>query len=128
VDAASATRLALLDGFSLQLRGEALRTTDEGLPRGVQRLVAHLCLSGRPARTAIAGQLWPDVPEAHAQGSLRSALWRLHRAAPGIVQASAGGVRLAGDVLVDVRELSAAGDGPGCGGRRRRGTRCRVPR
>src|SRR4029450_13442318 len=71
-----------------------------------QRLVAHLGLTGRPARAAIAGQLWPDVPEGHALGSLRSALWRLHKIAPGLIDVSGGALSLAAGVRVDVRELS----------------------
>jgi DNA-binding SARP family transcriptional activator len=76
------------------------------MPRGAQRLVAHLCLSGRPARAAIAGHLWPDVPEDHALGSLRSTLWRLHKVAPGLIDVSGDALSLAAGVRVDVRELS----------------------
>ena len=97
-------RVGLLDGFSLEL-GDSARPVGE-LPRGVQRLVAHLALCRWPARTAIAGELWPDVPEEHAQGSLRSALWRVQKAAPGLVDASAGTLALARGVRVDVWELT----------------------
>jgi len=99
-------RLTLLDGFSLILGDEVSRSILDDLPRGVQRLVAHLGLSGRPARAAIAGHLWPDVPEDHAHGSLRSALWRLHKVAPGLVQVCGSSLSLAEGVRVDVRELS----------------------
>jgi DNA-binding SARP family transcriptional activator len=105
VTVAPAPRLMLLDGFSLCVgEGMARRLTEE-LPRGVQRLVAHVCLAGRPPRAAVAGHLWPDVPEDHAHGSLRSALWRLHKVAPGLVEASGEALTLAEDVRVDVREL-----------------------
>ena len=67
--------------------------------------MAHLCLSGRPPRAAIAGHLWPDVPEDHAHGSLRSALWRLHKAAPGLVEVTGSSLALADGVRVDVRQL-----------------------
>jgi DNA-binding SARP family transcriptional activator len=97
-------RVGLLDGFSLEL-GDSDRPVGE-LPRGVQRLVAHLALCRWPARSAIAGELWPDVPEEHAQGSLRSALWRVQKAAPGLVDASAGTLALARGVRVDVWELT----------------------
>ena len=103
--AAPAPRITLLDGFSLRLDDVSFGPGVGELPRGVQRLVAHLCLTSAPARTAIAGQLWPDVPEEHAHGSLRSALWRLQKAAPGLVDTSGGGVALAPHVRVDVREL-----------------------
>ena len=80
---APAARVALLDGFTLRLDGDVRPVPADDLPRGVQRLVACLSLCGRPARTAIAGQLWPEVPEENAHRSLRSALWRLHKVAPG---------------------------------------------
>lgn len=99
-------RVTLLDGFRVHLGAEDGRAVAEELPHGVQRLVARLCLSGRPPRSAVAGQLWPDVPEDHAHGSLRSALWRLHKAAPGLVEASAGCLALGTGVRVDVHELS----------------------
>jgi DNA-binding SARP family transcriptional activator len=105
VTAAPTRRVTLLDGFSLHLgTGVPCAPRDE-LPRAVQRLIAHLCLSGRPPRAAIAGHLWPDVPEDHAHGSLRSALWRLHKAAPGLVEVSPSALSLADGVRVDVRDL-----------------------
>ncbi|MGY1781951.1 AfsR/SARP family transcriptional regulator [Geodermatophilus sp. SYSU D01036] len=67
--------------------------------------MALVCLSGRPPRAVVAGELWPDVPEDHAHGSLRSALWRLQRAAPGLVHASGTVLSLAEGVRVDVQEL-----------------------
>lgn len=105
VTVAPAPRITLLDGFCLQL-GTGRPRSVEGLPRGAQRLVAHLCLSGRPPRAAIAGHLWPDVPEDHAHGSLRSALWRLHKAAPGLVEVTGSSLALAAGVRVDVRDLT----------------------
>jgi len=103
---ATASRITLLDGFTLRLGGKGPGAVVDDLPRGVQRLVAHVCLSGRPTRTAIAGHLWPDVPEEHAHGSLRSALWRLHKVVPGLVEVSGGALSLAPGVRVDVRELT----------------------
>jgi DNA-binding SARP family transcriptional activator len=95
------SHVTLLDGFSVR----AARGAGE-LPRSVQRVVAHLCLAGRPARAAVSGSLWPDVPEDRAQASLRSALWRLHRTAPGLVDASHDTLRLTVGVRIDVHELS----------------------
>src|SRR3712207_5659918 len=76
-------RVSLLNGFELEISDGHRPTAVSALPRSLQRLVAHLGLAGRPGRAAIAGQLWPDVPEEHAQGSLRSVLWRLQKAVPG---------------------------------------------
>jgi DNA-binding SARP family transcriptional activator len=103
VDLVPAFRVTLLDGFAL--RAGCHRSATEDLPHGVQRLLALLSLSGRPARSAVAGQLWPDVPEEQAHASLRSVLWRLRRTVPGIVEASGGALALAAGVVVDVREL-----------------------
>ena len=105
MDRPPAARITLLDGFRLDVPGRHRRSAGDELPRGVQRLVAHLCLSHRPTRTATAGQLWPDVPEDHAHGSLRSALWRLNKAAPGLIEVSGSALRLVGGVRVDVWDL-----------------------
>jgi DNA-binding SARP family transcriptional activator len=51
--------------------------------------------------------LWPDVPEDHAHGSLRSALWRVQKAVPGLLEVSGGALGLAHDVRVDVHEFTA---------------------
>ena len=105
MDSPPVARVTLLDGFRLEVPRCHQRSAGDELPRGVQRLVAHLCLSHRPTRTATAGQLWPDVPEDHAHGSLRSALWRLNKATPGLIEVSGGALRLAAGVRVDVWEL-----------------------
>jgi DNA-binding SARP family transcriptional activator len=99
-------RIDLLDGFTL-LPGRGRPTGRDVVPRAVQRLVAFVCLAGRPGRAAVAGQLWGDVPEEQAQASLRSALWRLHRVAPGLLHTAGGALALAPGVGVDVRELAA---------------------
>ena len=99
---AGPARVALLGGFALECRD----VQSDVLPRAVQRLVAYLALSRQATRTAVAGLLWPDVSERHAHGSLRSALWRLHKAAPGVVDVSGDAMSLASGVRVDVREMT----------------------
>lgn len=100
---AQLTRVTLLDGFSLRWED----ATPPELPRVVQCLVARLSLARCPDRDVIAGQLWPDVPESRAHGSLRSALCRLRQMTPGTVEVSGGSLVLAAGVRVDVRELEA---------------------
>jgi DNA-binding SARP family transcriptional activator len=106
VDLRPIARVALLDGFAVEVDVGGRPSSVGELPRAVQRLIAHLGLSGCRARSAIAGQLWPEVPEEHAQGSLRSALWRLHKSAPGLVVATGSTLSLAEGVRLDVRELT----------------------
>lgn len=98
-------RISLLDGFDLHLDDSRRCPDGANLPRAVQRLVAHVCLYRRRPRTLIAGSLWPDVPEEHAHGSLRSALWRLQRVAPGLVSTPGDSLALAEGVSVDVQEV-----------------------
>ncbi|WP_138733355.1 AfsR/SARP family transcriptional regulator [Modestobacter excelsi] len=102
MDGSAEARVELLDGFSLERGRGGVYTAVEGLPQGAQRLIAHLGLCGRPTRAAVAGELWPDVPEDHAHGSLRSALWRVQKVVPGLVSASGGALGLANGVRVDV--------------------------
>src|SRR3569833_397734 len=56
----TAARVTLLDGFSVEVGGSSRQHLREELPLCAQRLVAHLGLSGRPRRSAVAGSLWPD--------------------------------------------------------------------
>jgi len=107
VDSSREPRVGLLDGFALRSGGDGVHEVVDGLPRCAQRLIAHLSLCGRPARASVAGQLWPDVPEDHAHGSLRSALWRVQKAVPGLVEVAGGALGLARGVRVDVREFRA---------------------
>jgi DNA-binding SARP family transcriptional activator len=106
-----AARIILLDGFRLHIGKAGLNGPAVDVPRGAQRLVTYLGLARRPARPAVAGDLWPDVCEAQADSSLRSALWRLQKAAPGLVDASGGTLSLAQGVRVDARDLAARAQG-----------------
>lgn len=65
--------LHLIRDFELRCAGEPVT-----VPPASQRLVSFLALQLRPVRRAhISGTLWFDADEQHANGSLRSALWRL---------------------------------------------------
>jgi DNA-binding SARP family transcriptional activator len=82
----------------------------DGAPLGsptssVARIAVYLALHRPTTRTRLAAALWPDVPEDRAQGSLRTGLWRLQRAHPGLVQAGSTIVRLRPGVRVDYHEV-----------------------
>ena len=90
----------LLDGFCCRV-GD----TDVVLPHSTQRLLALLGLNERSAsRAELSRTLWPGVDHDKALAALRTTVWRLKRACPGVVIQDAGcGLRLVADV--DVRNL-----------------------
>ena len=99
--------LVLMNGFSLRSGGAAQR-----LSASAQRLVALVALQGRSvSRQRAAFTLWPDSSEAHAYGSLRTALFRLRAVCPGeSLLESRSEFELSATVGVDVRrayELAA---------------------
>jgi DNA-binding SARP family transcriptional activator len=95
--------LHLLNAFELVRDGLPIP-----VPRSAQRVVAYIALHERPlVRAEVAGSLWLDTPEDRAGANLRSALWRIHRAEPGLIDASRRDLRLGGSVRVDVREAEA---------------------
>jgi DNA-binding SARP family transcriptional activator len=111
----SMIRLGLLRGFDVHDGDHVLR-----LPLSAQRLVAFLALHDRPLqRLFVAGSLWIDASERHANASLRTALWRLGEPGCRLVQATATHLALGAGVEVDVREARLAaeavirGDGVG---------------
>ncbi len=110
----------LLGSFRLIVDG-----ADVALPTGSQRLVALLALHGRQTRSRAAGTLWPDATEVRALGCLRTAIWRCHHGAPGVVQAGSTSLHLSAAVSVDCVELASkaravidggSGDPAGCDG------------
>lgn len=95
--------LGLLHGFEVRLGGRSVE-----LPVSVQRLVAFLALHERPLqRLHVAGSLWLDSSEDHANASLRTALWRLGRQDCTLVEASGNQVGLAPGVTVDLHQARA---------------------
>ena len=67
--------LQLLDRFEVRRDGDVV-----ALPQSAQRLAAFLALHERPLqRIYVAGSLWLESTEEHANASLRSTLWRLGR-------------------------------------------------
>lgn len=91
--------------FHLQLLGSfLLRRADTriALPTGPQRLLAFLAIQGPVPSLVIMGTLWPHVGERHARGSLRTAMWRLHRDAPYLVERTDDMLALRSEVRVDI--------------------------
>jgi len=75
----------------------------------VAPLAVALALRRCGDRRALGMALWPECAPDRATGNLRSALWRLRLAAPGLV-ADGPVLRLSPDVLVDVDEIVRAAD------------------
>jgi DNA-binding SARP family transcriptional activator len=102
--AAPRLQLRLLRRFELACGGEKMP-----LPLPAQRLLAFLALQDQPTtRTRAAATLWLDTTDARASGSLRSALWRIHRLGVDLVDATDHKLSLAADISVDVREAMTA--------------------
>lgn len=96
-------------GFQLRLLGDfSLRhgQTHISLSMGPQRLLAFLAVNGPAPRSLIMGTLWPEVSEPHARGSLRTAMWRLHRTVPCLLRSAGGALGLHPGVLVDIRTVT----------------------
>lgn len=94
--------LTLLGGFGLSWRGASLHVT-----QAAERLLAFLALRSRPVqRLYLAGTLWPESTEQHAVGCLRSALWRIRRVGRLLVEARGESLQLAGNVRVDLYDIT----------------------
>ncbi len=77
------------------------------LPTSAQRLVGILAMRGRLGRSRLAGMLWPDATEQRALASLRTGIWRVNQAAPGLVVSDHGWVHLGLSPSVDLHDLTA---------------------
>jgi DNA-binding SARP family transcriptional activator len=75
------------------------------VPGTAKRLLALLALSGPRARPYVAGTIWPDLDEGHAQGALRSAIYRLNQIEPDLLDCKDDVLMLGRAVAVDVHEL-----------------------
>jgi DNA-binding SARP family transcriptional activator len=97
-------KLTLLGGFSLQVAGESV-----ALPRHSRRVLAYLSVdkAGNHAceRSTLSERLWPDVNENRSRGSLRTALWRIRRVSPHVLDVGADHVRLDTGLEIDVDRL-----------------------
>ncbi|MEU8619015.1 BTAD domain-containing putative transcriptional regulator [Streptomyces sp. NPDC048623] len=95
--------LGLLGRFRL-----AYGTETVPLCGNAQRLLALVGLRACVSRTALAGMLWPEATEAHARGSLRSALCKLPRDGRPLVACSRNSISIVDSVTVDARVLADA--------------------
>jgi len=86
----------LFGSFDLSYRHSSVQ-----LRRGSQRLVAFVALNGQVCRTEVAGVLWPEVDDAHANGCLRTAIWQTHRYCPGLLVSYGNDLRFSDDTYVD---------------------------
>ncbi|MFF4010655.1 BTAD domain-containing putative transcriptional regulator [Streptomyces sp. NPDC001717] len=107
--------LRLLGQFRLAYGADAV-----DLCPNAQRLLALVGLRSCVSRTVLAGTLWPNATEAHARGSLRSALCKLPRGERAPVTCSRNTVAITDSVTVDARVLADTAlrvvQDPGAGG------------
>jgi DNA-binding SARP family transcriptional activator len=90
----------VLRSFRLLSRGRTTR-----IPRSAERVLAFLALADRPQpRAVVAGRLWADLPERRAGATLRTTLWQIRRAAPGVASVRDGHLTLGPGVEVDLKE------------------------
>lgn len=96
-------KLQLLGRFSLLVDGRPVSAGASG-----QRLLALAALDdGQVSRRRAAGLLWPEASPDRANANLRSVLWRLQQAAPGVLEPSFADLGLAPQVEVDVQVVLA---------------------
>ena len=87
----------------LQLAGTAAELPASRRARALLGwLVVH---PGRHPRSRLAGLFWPDVLDASARASLRSAIWALRPALGGCLVTSRDTITLTGEVCVDLWEF-----------------------
>jgi DNA-binding SARP family transcriptional activator len=70
-----------------------------------QRLIALLAVNGTRPRAYLAGRLWPDTTDARAAASLRAAVCRVERGAPGLLRGGDGHLGLEPGTVVDIHEV-----------------------
>lgn len=95
--------VCLLGGFSVHVEGRSLH-----LPKHSRRVLAYLCLDKAAEddcdRGLLAERLWPDSTADRSRASLRTALWRIRRECPSLVQSESDRVMLSDDVSVDAHQ------------------------
>ncbi|WP_298591045.1 bacterial transcriptional activator domain-containing protein [uncultured Kocuria sp.] len=92
--------LRLLGSWDASVQGARVQTGSRQ-----QRLLAALAIRGPRPRHYLAGLLWPECPEDHALGSLRTAVFTLSRRAPGALVCHGDTLALSEAVDVDLHHL-----------------------
>ncbi len=99
--------LHLLGGFRLLVDGVLVPVGATG-----QRLLAALACRGRQAtRSQIAHTLWPDTTSARSHANLRTALYRLQRACPLAVHATAAYLQIPVGTRIDLEQTTRLATG-----------------
>jgi DNA-binding SARP family transcriptional activator len=89
--------LAVLGGFELRVNQQFVL-----LPRAARRVLVFVAVRNRPQeRTYVAQSIWPGATERHADGNLRSSLWKLRRLDIPLIDVRGGQVALSPVVTVD---------------------------
>lgn len=100
-NAGGTVAIGVLGGFSVTVDGRPVT----GIATGSQRLLVYLALHDRTvSRSTIAEALWPDVSEARAATTLRSALGRLDATLRGTVFAESASLAIVETTRVDFRD------------------------
>ena len=97
--------LHLIGAFALWVDGVRVH-----LGRREERLLAFLAMHGPCHRPFVAGTLWPNSDEGRALSSLRAAVLRVRRAAPGVLDVDGSTLTLHPSVLVDLVDLIDSAD------------------
>lgn len=101
--------------FLVKVLGAFVASRDDvtvAVPETSKRLVAFLAVSPGPwRRSYIAGQLWPELPEARALGSLRNTVWRLGDDMQPLVRRENDQLGLSNDVSTDLDEARRLAEG-----------------
>ncbi len=97
---------------AIRLLGTFVISNEHGevaLSNDAERLVAFLAVQGVAVdRSYVAGTLWSECATERADGSLRSALWRVRRECPDLIEFNSGRLAIASSAASDLQFLEEA--------------------